>query len=104
MVDAGVNQIDRTDQVVVVVESLDEMAEPLRSVRRQMVDIVKRILFKDAVDELMIQDGPLQKSAPLRRVVRKTATHIVEDDDIMAVPDQMFGNMRAHESCSSGYE
>ena len=41
IVNAGIDYIDGTDQVAFVVESLDEMTQPLRRIRRKMVDILK---------------------------------------------------------------
>src|SRR5882762_8485790 len=72
MIEARIDQVDRPDQVVVVVEPLNEVAKPLRSVRCQMVDIFERIFFEQTVNEPMIQDRALYERGPFWNIVANT--------------------------------
>src|SRR5207245_1075012 len=84
VVDAGVDQVDAAEQVVGVVEALDEVAQPLRRVGGQVVDVVEAEVIKQPVDQLVVHDGALDEAGFGIDVFLEAARQVIEHDDIEA--------------------
>ena len=69
MVHRSVDQVDRTDQVIVVVEPLDEMAQSLGCIGSQVIHVAKRIAIEQAVDQFVVQHRSLNELRPSRHVL-----------------------------------
>jgi hypothetical protein len=60
-VDSGVQQIDASDDVVRVVESLDEMTEAFGRVRSEVIDMLETAVREHAIDETIISDAAMDE-------------------------------------------
>jgi hypothetical protein len=103
MVNACINQVDRSDEIIVVIEPFDKMAQPFSGVGRKMVDIVKRMPIKGPVNQIMIRHRSMHKDRFSGNVLPETAAQIVHYDHFMAHVEQVLGYVGSHESSAAGY-
>jgi hypothetical protein len=87
VIDRRIDEVDRPDQVILVVKPLDEVAEPLGGVGRKMVNIVKCVLRKEFIDPFVIDDRPWHEMGPGGHVVDKSPAEIVQNHNLMALSD-----------------
>src|SRR5713101_5098392 len=59
MIHAGVNEVDAAYEVVLIIEPLDEVAQTLCGVSREMEDVLELVFGKQTVNERVIEDAPL---------------------------------------------
>ena len=104
MIYGRVDQVYRTNDVVVVVESLDEMTQPLSGIRCQVIHVIEFFLDEESVDERMIEDGALNEATSIRNVFSEPAAQVVENDYTVTIADQVLSDMRANESRAAGHE
>src|SRR6266513_779217 len=105
VVDAGVDQVDAAEQVVGVVEALDEVAEALRRVGGQVIDVVEAVAIEQPVEQLVVDDRTLDEAGAWIDVFLEAPREVVEHDDVEAkVVDQVVDDVRADEARASGDE
>ena len=88
VVDAGVDQVDAADQVVLVVEAPDEVAESFGGIGGQVVDAADAVLAKEPLDQRRVEDAALDERHVRRDVLGEPAAEVVQHHDALAAPDQ----------------
>ena len=84
MVDRSVDQIHRADQVVVVVEALDEMAQPFGGIGGEMIDVIERVALEEFVMKSWSVTDPWTKVALTGTFSRKPPLKIVHHDYVVS--------------------
>src|SRR5581483_9905753 len=102
--DGGVDDVDRAEDVVRVVEAPDEMGEPLRRVRGEVEDVGEAVLPEQLVDELGIRGRAEDERRAGRHVLLVAAAEVVEHDDVVTGLDEVPRDVGADEAGASGYE
>ena len=77
MINRGVDQINAADQVVLVVEFFDEVAESFGSIGREMKYILNAQLRKYRVDQFMVDDASLDKPSPGIYVLYESSAQVI---------------------------
>ena len=102
VVHAGVDQVDAADQVVLVVEAPDEVAEPLGGVGGQVVDALERGARRRAARPARWSRMlALDELSPGVNVLGEAAAEVVEHDDVRG-PRGGSGDVRADEAGPAG--
>jgi hypothetical protein len=89
----GVDQVDRPNHVVVVIEPLDEVAQSFRRIRGEVIHVVELVAREQLIDQRVVKNRPLRKDRALRDVLDEPAAEIVKDDDAVALAQQVLGNV-----------
>jgi hypothetical protein len=98
----GVDEVDAAHQVVLVVEAADEMAEPLRRIGGEVIDVLEALLREEPVDQLFVSDGALDESGFGVHLVLEAATEIVQHHYAMAHGQQVLHHVCADEAGAAG--
>src|SRR4051794_29777230 len=98
----SIDEIDRPDHIVRVVESLDEVAKSLGCVSGQVKHIVEAMPIEQIINKLVIAYCPFDELRTLWHILFKAATQVIEDDNLVPRLQQMLGDVRSDKSCSSG--
>src|SRR6185437_9448553 len=104
IIDARIDQVHGTDEIVIVVEPLNEMTEAFGSVSSEMVHIVKSMLSEEAIDKIYVEDRTLDEDRTLGNIVEETAAEVVQHNDFVAIVEQPLDDVRTHETGSAGYQ
>jgi hypothetical protein len=59
MIDAIVNQIDASQEIILVIEPFDKVTQPFRGVRRKMIHKPDRMIGKKRIQKISIQNAGL---------------------------------------------
>lgn len=84
MIDRSIDQIDATDQVVLVVELFDKVTQPFRRVRSQMKHKIEFAIGEHPLDQIFISHATPDKPCSFVDVVQKPTTKVVDNLDCMA--------------------
>ena len=103
-VDGGVDKVDAADEVVLVVEVLDEVAQSLGRIGRQVEYIGKLLAREKIIHELDILHGSLHEFCACRHVFRKTARQVIQHDHAIARFDEPFSHVRSDKSGTAGHK
>lgn len=104
----GVDEIDAADQVVRVVKSSDEVAEPFSGIGGEVEHISKCVLAKQPFDEFWISDTACDKvdSRRFGNVFEETSGKIIQNDNLPSrerrFAEQVPCQVGSEESSSAG--
>ena len=104
VVDRGVDQVDAAEQVVLVVEPFDEVAQAFGGERREVEDVREAVLVEQTTHELDVQDRSLDERRARADVAAQAARQIVERDDLVAAREERIDDVRADEPRGSGHQ
>jgi hypothetical protein len=62
------------------------------------------LLIEQSIHESMVEDGSVDKAAPVGHVFPEPPAQIVENDHTVSPPYEMFSYMRANEAGAAGDE
>src|SRR5438093_300148 len=103
MVDGGVDEVDAPDQVVLVVEALDEMAQALGGVCGEVEDILEAVPLEQRLDQGIVCDTAANKRGRRIDVFLKASAQVVQYDHPMSHAEQLVHYVRADEPCPTRY-
>ena len=63
VVHGGVDQVDAADDVVRVVEALDEVAQALGGIGREVIHVIEAALGEESIDGRVIDDAGLDEAS-----------------------------------------
>ena len=73
MVNRGVDEVDAAQQIVGVIEVLDEMAQTLGRIRREVEHVIELLLGKQLWHQRLVRDRALDELRAVRKVVAEAA-------------------------------
>ena len=69
VVDGGIYEINRPDEIIGVVKPLYEVAEAFSSISRQVIDVCELTIIKKAIHQIGIRDRATNKSCTSGHIV-----------------------------------
>src|SRR5438309_5717706 len=99
-----VDEVDRSDQIVSVIEMADEVAQSFGSVRCKMIDVVEAAVIPETRDKAVVYNAPALKDYAIGNVVDKSARKIIDAQDLEAHIETMPREMRSNETRDTGDE
>ena len=97
-----IDEVYTPDEVVLVVKSFDEMAEPFRCISGEVIDIVELVLFTELIYEGNIKDASLHKGRSRIEIFLETPAQVVKCDNFrVLIAKQFIHDVRAHKACAA---
>src|SRR5665647_2658689 len=94
--------VERTDDIRIRIEDGIGNALPHVDLRRKMHDNIKRTVSDDS-SRFGRSDAHLVQNSALRDIGAIPCRQIIDDLDLVALREKQIRNMRADESCATGY-
>jgi hypothetical protein len=104
VVHGGIDQVHAADQVVLVIEPANKMAQPLGGIGCQVKNVVELPSGKQGRDQLPVQDAAPDKFGLRIHVVRESTRQIVERHNVIPAGDELVRDMRTHETRRARHE
>ena len=101
---AQVDQVDRADQVGLVVVAADEVAQPFGGIGSQMVDVVELLGGKERRQSRIVGHRHLHPAGAGRYVVQEAPAEVVQGHHLHAHVQQMSSDMRSNEAGRAGHQ
>src|SRR6267378_3413691 len=73
-----VDEVDRSDQIVSVVETADEVAQSFGCVRCQMIDVVEAAVIPETRDKAVVYNAPASKDYSIGNVVDESTRKVID--------------------------
>ncbi len=102
--DRGVDQVDAPDEVVLVVEAPDKMAEALGGIGGQVVHVGEAVLREEPFHKGIVGDGAMDKDRLRVHLVLEAAAEVVQHHHAMAHGQQVLHDMGADEAGAAGHQ
>ena len=105
MIHRRIDQIDRSNDVVGVVEPLDEVAQTLRCIGGEMVNVIELIPVENGIDQLHDRgSSPRTKRGTRGHIILVASAQVIEHDYLRAHINQVAGYMGSDESGAARYK
>ena len=103
-VDRRIDKIHATDEVVLIVEVLDEMAQSLGCIGCKMEHIRELLLLKERIHKRGVLHAAFYEFGAFGDILDKSARKVVHHDNPIARIHEPFRHMRTNKSGAAGYE
>ena len=100
-VNRGVDEVDAGEEVVVVVEAADEVAQALGGVGGQVEDVLEGMIGEQLADEGLVGDRSLDERGAGRDVLHEPPGQVIHGNHLMPCGDEMLGDMTADETSTT---
>ena len=100
----GVDQVYAADQIIVVVEALDEMAETLGGVGGQVENVLEAMLREQAVHQGLVHNTAFDTFRPGIHVFGETSAEIVQHHHLPSCSNQVVHHVGSDEPGATGYQ